>query len=170
MKDQNIHTITRQQSLRRPLREVFAFFSRPENLGLLTPPNLRFQILTPVPIAMKDGALIDYVIRLYGKRLRWTTLITEFDPPHNFADVQLRGPYAYWHHFHSFAETDEGTMMTDEVHYAMPFGVLGELAHELIVKHQLKRIFDFREQQIEALIRPPDSARQEETLVVEFHK
>ncbi|HTY37285.1 MAG TPA: SRPBCC family protein [Bacteroidota bacterium] len=127
-------------------------------------------MLTPVPIKMKDGALIDYVITLYGKRLRWTTLITEFDPPHTFADVQLRGPYSYWHHSHTFAETDEGTMMTDEVHYAMPFGALGELAHELIVKHQLCRIFDFREQQIEAMFRPSDSAQQEERRVVDFHK
>jgi ligand-binding SRPBCC domain-containing protein len=154
-----INTLKRQQVIRRPLREIFPFFSRPENLALLTPPNLRFQMLTPFPIEMKDGALIDYVITLYGSHLRWTTLITDFNPPYTFADVQLRGPYSYWHHSHTFTETDEGAIMTDEVHYAMPFGVLGELAHELIVKHQLKRIFDFRGRQIEAKFPALDAAR-----------
>lgn len=145
------NTLKRQQLIRRPLHEVFPFYSRPENLGLLTPPNLRFHMLTPAPIHMKDGALIDYVIRLYGKHLRWTTLITHFDPPHAFADVQLRGPYSFWHHTHTFIETDDGTVVTDEVRYAMPFGLIGRIAEHLVVKRQLKKIFDFRERQTEAI-------------------
>ena len=114
------YTLKRQQLIRRPLEEVFPFFARPENLGLLTPPSLGFQMLPPAPIHMKEGALIDYAINLYGMHLRWTTVITHFDPPHAFADVQLRGPYSFWHHTHTFVESGNGTVATDEVRYAIP--------------------------------------------------
>ena len=145
------YSLQRQQSIKRPLHEVFDFFSRPEHLGRLTPGDLRFQMLTPAPIQMKDGAVIDYVIKLFGQDLRWTTLITLFDPPHKFVDVQLKGPYSFWHHTHTFTPTENGTIITDEVNYAMPFGILGRIAHNLVVRHQLARIFTFRQEQILAL-------------------
>jgi ligand-binding SRPBCC domain-containing protein len=138
------YSLTRQQLIRRPLQEVFAFFARPENLAQITPATLRFQMLTPAPIVMKDGAVIDYMIQPFGFPLRWTTLITEFSPPHRFVDLQLRGPYAYWHHTHSFTETDDGTIVKDNVRYVLPFGLLGRAVHVLVVRRQLNNIFDFR--------------------------
>jgi ligand-binding SRPBCC domain-containing protein len=140
-----LYSLKRQHLIRRPLEEVFAFFSRPENLAEITPASLRFQLLTPQPIVMKDGAVIDYTIRPFGLPLRWTTLITEFTSPLRFVDLQLRGPYAYWHHTHSFQETEDGTLVTDEVRYALPFGILGQAVHALVVRRQLNHIFDVRE-------------------------
>lgn len=145
------YILQRQQSIKRPLHEVFDFFSKPENLARLTPRSMGFQMLTPGPIEMKDGAVIDYTITFYGQDLRWTTLITLFDRPHKFVDVQLKGPYSFWHHTHTFTATQEGTSITDEVRYTMPFGVLGRIAHALVVRRQLDKIFAFRQQQISAL-------------------
>jgi len=145
------YTFKRQVSIRRPLEEVFPLFSKPENLELLTPRSLHFQMLTPSPIPMKEGMLIDYVIRLFGASLRWTTCITEFRPPHAFVDVQLRGPYSFWHHTHTFQAAGENTLMTDVVRYAMPFGFLGRAAHRLFVERQLDAIFTYRERRITAI-------------------
>lgn len=142
------YQLMREQFVPAPREEVFGFFSRPENLARLTPRELGFEIMTPGPLAMKAGALIDYTIRLFGVRVRWTTLITSYEPPGKFVDEQLRGPYSFWHHTHLFREADGGTMITDEVRYAMPFGPLGSLAHALFVRRNLRRIFTFREDAI----------------------
>ncbi len=144
----NIHTLIRQQVVPAPLERVFGFFSRPENLSKLTPPDLRFVILTSSPIEMKPATLIDYTIRLLGFRVRWTTLITAFEPGRSFVDEQLKGPYSFWHHSHYFKEVPGGTLVRDEVRYALPFRPLGELAHALVVKKRLGFIFDFREKVI----------------------
>ncbi len=146
-----VHTLFRRQLVTTPLPEVFEFFSRPENLERITPPDLGFQILTPSPIAMREGAVIDYAIRIGPFPTRWTTLITTYEPPHRFVDLQLRGPYAYWHHTHSFEETPDGTLLTDEVRYALPFGPLGEIVRELAVERQLEYIFRQRSRVIESL-------------------
>jgi len=138
------YTLTAEQLVPRPLAEVFAFFERPENLARITPPSLGFVILTPTPIAMKTGALIDYTIKVMGLPLRWRTLISHYDPPHSFVDEQLRGPYKLWHHRHSFREVDGGTMISDEVTYALPLGILGRVAHALFVCRQLQGIFAYR--------------------------
>lgn len=143
-----LYTLNRTQIVSGPLEEVFAFFQRPENLAELTPPELGFVILTPSPIKMGEGALIDYTIRSLGVRLRWTTLITEYDPPHKFCDVQIRGPYSFWHHTHLFAAVESGTEVTDEVRYMLPLGPLGRLAHTLFVHKQLTHIFDYRTETI----------------------
>ena len=140
-----IHHLKRVQLIRKPLRDVFAFFERPENLEIITPKSLSFKILSPKPIQMKDGAVIDYTIRIFGIPLKWRTIILEYKPPHYFIDEQAKGPYAHWYHKHSFEETLEGTQMIDEVDYALPFGILGEIAHVFFVKRDLKRIFDYRE-------------------------
>jgi ligand-binding SRPBCC domain-containing protein len=140
----SVHVLVREQTVARPLEEVFAFFSRPENLSRITPGELGFRILTPSPVPMHRGAVIDYVVRPFGLPLRWRSLITDFDPPHRFVDEQLRGPYDLWHHAHSFIETDEGTRIRDEVHYALPLGPLGRLVHALAVRRRLEIIFDHR--------------------------
>jgi ligand-binding SRPBCC domain-containing protein len=144
-----LYTLKHQQLIRRSLTEVFEFFERPENLAKLTPVQLGFEILTPTPIEMKSGVLIDYTIKLFGIRLRWTTLITAFDPPNSFVDQQLKGPYSFWHHTHTFRQTIEGTIITDEVRYVLPFGLLGRMAHALFIGRQLKRIFGYRAEYIE---------------------
>jgi ligand-binding SRPBCC domain-containing protein len=138
-----------EQLIKRPIDDVFAFFNKPENLAVLTPDSLGFRILTPTPIEMKEGSLIDYTIKLAGIRVRWTTLITAFDPPYKFVDQQLRGPYSFWHHTHTFKETDEGTLINDAVQYTLPFGALGKLVHTLIVKRRLENIFKYRAEAIE---------------------
>jgi ligand-binding SRPBCC domain-containing protein len=127
-----------------PLDQVFPFFARPENLAVITPDWLNFRILTPSPIPMSAGAVVDYLIKLGPIPTRWRTLISTFDPPHCFVDQQLNGPYSFWHHTHRFEEVQDGTLLSDEVRYLMPFGPLGELVHNLVIKRQLKAIFAHR--------------------------
>ena len=139
------YLLERSVWVRSPLSEVFAFFSAAENLGEITPPELRFQIDSPTPVAMKAGALIDYTIRLYRIPIRWQTAITRWNPPHSFVDTQLREPYAKWVHSHRFTEHNGGTTVHDRVAYALPLGPLGIIASPL-VQRQLRRIFDYRSQ------------------------
>lgn len=139
-----IYTLKRKQTFTLSLQEVFEFFGKPENLEKITPRSVGFHILTPRPIEMKIGTVLDYIIRLFGIPVRWTTLISEYDPPNKFSDVAIRGPYSFWFHNHNFEEIDGNTVMTDKVSYALPFGFIGRLAHFFWVKRQLNYIFDYR--------------------------
>lgn len=132
------------QEIDRPLDEVFAFFSHAENLEQLTPEYLKFKILTPLPIEMKTGALIDYQIKLYGVPLNWKTEITKWDPPSGFVDSQLKGPYSVWIHEHKFEERDGKTIMTDIVDYDIPAGIFKSLVNKVFVSKQIQSIFDYR--------------------------
>lgn len=132
----------------KPRSEVFAFFADAHNLERLTPRFLGFQILTPDPIEMKTGTIIDYSLRLLGVSLHWKTLIELFDPDRSFVDVQLKGPYRYWRHLHEFVEVDEGTRVRDVVDYELPLGILGTAARALFVRDMLERIFDYRQKAI----------------------
>ena len=115
---------------------VFNFFSKPENLTLITPPRLRFDILTPTPLEMKEGQLIDYSLTiLYLIKLHWCTLITDYHQPYKFIDQQIKGPYTLWHHTHTFEEKDGGTLIKDSLKYAIPFGWLGRAIHFIYIKH-----------------------------------
>jgi len=125
--------------------EVFPFFADARNLETLTPPWLNFEILTPAPIAMRPGTLIDYRLRVYGLPIRWRTEIVEWNPPLRFADVQLRGPYTLWHHTHTFDEREGGTLCRDEVRYR-PRG--GALANRLFVRRDVRGIFAFRNRKL----------------------
>ena len=138
MADRQIHSSV---LLRRPRAQVFEFFSRAENLDTLTPPWLHFNILTPLPIEMVQGARISYRIRIRGIPVRWVSEITEWNPPHLFEDTQIRGPYRKWVHRHAFEETPEGTLAIDEVSYRVPGGALVDW---LFVSGELGRIFDYR--------------------------
>ena len=124
-----------------PPYKTFAFFADAWNLEQITPPILRFRIITPAPIAMRMGTLIDYRLRLRGISVRWRTEITAWDPPRGFTDVQLRGPYRKWVHRHDFVEEDGGTRVNDTVTYAVPGG---SLVDRLIVRPDLDRIFRYR--------------------------
>jgi len=138
--------------LDRPINEVFAFFADAGNLQQITPPELSFRILTPLPVEMQVGTLIDYRLRLFGLPFSWRTLISAWDPPHSFTDQQLRGPYREWRHSHLFLEVAGKTEMTDRVAYRLPFGPLGELITPLI-ERQLKQIFDYRQEKIQELLK-----------------
>ncbi|HSC30006.1 MAG TPA: SRPBCC family protein [Vicinamibacterales bacterium] len=123
---------------------LFPFFADAANLQLITPPELHFQIVTPLPIVMEAGALIRYRLRLMGVPFEWLTRITVWDPPREFVDEQVKGPYRTWIHKHLFVETSEGTRMHDAVTYELPFYPIGELAAPL-VHLQVRRIFAYRE-------------------------
>lgn len=131
--------------LPRARAEVFGFFADARNLEALTPPWLNFRILTPGAIEMKEGARIDYRIRLRGMPLRWRTLITAWEPPLRFVDEQLRGPYRLWRHEHRFIEQDGGTLCADRVEYRVP---LDALVHGWLVRPELERIFAFRRERM----------------------
>lgn len=136
-----LREITRELWLPRPRAEVFAFFADAANLEAITPEWLHFHILTPPPIEMREGALIDYRLRVRGLPMRWRTLISAWEPPVRFVDEQLRGPYRTWVHEHTFEERDGGTLVCDRVRYAAPFDWL---VHRWLVRPDVERIFDYR--------------------------
>lgn len=138
------YRLYKTQLVPRPLAEVFSFFEKPENLARITPPSLGFRILTPSLVVMKEGAVFEYSVRVMGIRMRWKSLITDYNPPFSFVDRQVMGPYRFWHHSHTFTEVEQGTLIDDEVHYAMPFGLIGMVAQRLAVKKQLEDIFSHR--------------------------
>lgn len=147
-----VHTLYRRHWVPRPLRETFAFFERPENLPRITPPWLAMRIQTPPPIRMAGGLTIDYTIRVFGLRRRWRSLISEYDPPRSFRDVQVLGPYRRWDHRHRFWPEDGGTVIEDQVAYELPLGPIGSLVNRIAVRRELEAIFDFRQAQIDTLL------------------
>jgi ligand-binding SRPBCC domain-containing protein len=145
--------LRREQRLDGPPEAVFPFFADAHNLEALTPPLLRFRLVTPAPLAVGKGALIRYRLRVHGVPVSWLTEITEWDPPRRFVDEQLKGPYALWHHTHTFEPLDDGgTLMRDVVRYRIGFGPLGLLANRLVVRRDVEQIFDYRAQRIPALL------------------
>jgi hypothetical protein len=142
------HRLECQQRLRQPLERVFDFFAAARNLERITPSWLSFEVLTPEPVEMGVGTVIDYRLRIHGLPLRWTSRIEEWEPGRSFVDRQIRGPYGLWRHRHTFAAAGEGTVVSDSVDYGLPLGPLGELAHPLFVRRDLERIFAFRQQAV----------------------
>ena len=146
-----IYTLRREQLVPRPLQEVFRFFSDAGNLQKITPPWLRFRILTPGPIEVHPGTLLDYRLQWHGFPIRWRTEIATWNPPDAFADQQLRGPYKLWHHTHTFTAEGGETRMVDVVRYQLPLGILGSIAHACGVRRDLEQLFDYREQAVASL-------------------
>ncbi len=143
--------LCRTQHIPAPRDEVFAFFADAHNLERITPDFLNFRILTPAPIRMHEGTIIDYRLRLFGLPVNWKTRIDRFEPDVRFIDIQLAGPYRRWHHLHEFEAIAGGTRMRDVVNYEIPFGPLGRLAERLLVGQTLDKIFSFRYQAIEEI-------------------
>jgi ligand-binding SRPBCC domain-containing protein len=139
-----VRVFTTELWLPRPIDEVFAFFSDAHNLDVLTPPWLNFRILTPRPIPMRQGTVIEYRIDWHWIPLNWKTQISVWEPPYRFVDRQLRGPYRQWVHEHTFEQKDGGTLMRDRVDYAVPGWVLEPLVNAWVVAPDIKRIFDYR--------------------------
>ena len=148
-----VSTLHRTQELDGTPDEVFPFFADAHNLEAITPPLLQFRVLTPRPIEMAAGTLIEYRLRIRGLPVRWKTRIEEWSPSVRFVDRQLRGPYRLWHHTHEFAELPGGrTLMTDTVRYSVGFGPAGSLAQRLFVDRDVAGIFDYRSSVIGPLL------------------
>ena len=144
-----LRTLERTQIVPRPIAETFKFFSDPHNLQRLTPAFLNFKFLASPPTVMHPGTAIDYQIRLYGVPVHWRTRIEIVEAPKKFVDVQEKGPYALWRHSHTFKDVGGSTTeLKDRVEYAMPLGLLGEVAYHLFVARSLAQIFEFRERKL----------------------
>lgn len=126
------------------IAEVFDFFSNHENLEKITPSFLKFKIQKVSSPKVQQDSVIDYRLKVRGVPVKWRTLIRRWEPPHSFADMQIRGPYAYWDHTHSFKQVTGGTLMTDEVCYKLPLGSLGRLVASGFVEGDVNKIFKFR--------------------------
>jgi ligand-binding SRPBCC domain-containing protein len=145
------HKILTSMHLPMKIEDVFTFFYEAINLQRITPPELDFRILTPLPIEIGLGTTIDYQLRLFGIPFRWRSEITVWNPPYEFVDMQVSGPYKLWEHTHKFFRDNEGTIIEDSIKYRLPFWPFGEMAYPL-VKTQLKRIFRYRQQTIRHLL------------------
>lgn len=142
------HFLSREQTVVSPVGQVFEYFATPLNLDAMTPPSLRIRVLTPPPYDMAVNTTYAYAMRLRGIPLRWTSVITRFEPPYRFTYRQLHGPYAFWEHDHLYSESDGRTTIRDEVRYALPIGGVGRFLNEIFVRHELNRIFDWRARSI----------------------
>jgi ligand-binding SRPBCC domain-containing protein len=140
-----MHTLIKETLINKPLNEIFDFFSRAENLNKITPPELNFKILSPLPIEMKQGALIDYKIKINGIPFKWKTEITIWEPGIRFVDSQIKGPYKVWIHEHFFEEKDGKTYMRDTVKFLSPGGVFEPIINKFLVEKRVNAIFDYRE-------------------------
>jgi uncharacterized protein len=134
----------------RPLEEVFQFFSDAQNLVKITPPEMRFNVVQKSTAEIIKGTLIDYNLSIHGVPTAWRTLISDWQPPHQFVDEQIKGPYTYWHHTHTFESLGgsgsslRGTLMKDTVHYRLPMGALGRTFGLWLVRKDTAHIFDYR--------------------------
>lgn len=147
------YVLEREQIIDRSKADTFSFFSDAFNLERITPRFLKFRIVTPRPIKMEAGRIIDYRLSLYGIGFRWRTMIESWEPSEKFVDTQLCGPYNLWHHTHAFEEIGPNrTRMRDVVLYRIPFGPLGRLAHWMFVRRALNEIFDYRAAMTEKLL------------------
>ncbi len=145
-----VYRLYREQTLPISKAEAWDFFSTPRNLEELTPTEIGFKILTCSHEKMVEGQIISYKVKVFPLIwIHWVTEITYVQEGEYFIDDQRSGPYAMWHHRHTFKEVDEGVLMEDEVHYAMPFGFLGQIMHKLFIGKKLQRIFDYRIEMLE---------------------
>lgn len=147
-----MYTLERTQRIPISLEEAWNFFQNPSNLSKITPSEMGFETLSEVPEKMYPGLFIHYKVSpLFGIKMNWTTEITYVQEPHYFVDEQRVGPYAIWHHEHHFKEIEGGVEMLDRVNYKIPLGILGKIAHPIIVRSKLEEIFEFRIRAVEEI-------------------
>ena len=145
-----IHLLEQTQDLPISKDEAWAFFSSPRNLDTITPEDLGFKIESLKSETMHEGQIITYKVKVMtGVWISWVTEIKAVEEGVAFIDEQRFGPYAFWHHRHQFTEIKGGVRMHDLVHYALPMGPFGAIAHSLFVKAKLMRIFSFRRKILE---------------------
>lgn len=147
-----MHRIDRAQVVHRPVHEVFQFFADARNLEQITPPWLRFQLVTLEPIVIRTGTRIEYRLHVHGVAMRWVSQIDPWEPDRAFVDRQIRGPYRFWEHLHTVEPVAEGTLSRDRVRYALPLGPLGTIAHVALVRRDLARVFDYRQETIARIL------------------
>ena len=147
-----MYTLERTQRIPISIKEAWNFFQNPGNLSKITPSEMGFETLSDVPEKMYPGLFIHYKVSpLFGIKMNWTTEITYVQEPNYFVDEQRVGPYAIWHHEHHFKEIEGGVEMLDRVNYKIPLGILGRIAHPLVVKGKLEEIFEFRIKRVEEI-------------------
>ncbi len=147
-----VYRLERTQVVHRPIAEVFPFFAAARNLERITPPWLRFEMLTREPVDMREGTRLEYRLHVHGIPIRWVSRIEAWEPGRRFVDRQLRGPYRLWEHTHEVEAHPQGTLSRDIVLYALPLGPVGAVAHRLLVRRDLERIFDFRREAVARLL------------------
>ncbi|OPB92539.1 SRPBCC family protein [Elizabethkingia occulta] len=148
----------REQQLNCNIEEVWDFFSSPLNLSRITPKDMRFTVLSNFKdIPIYEGMEIDYLVSpMLGIPLKWKTKITQVSFQNSFTDLQAKGPYKYWNHYHEFIKNDNGVLMKDSVDYELPLSFLGKIAHALFVRKRLSGIFDFRYKFLESYFNKRD--------------
>lgn len=142
------HRLTTELWLPKPVEDVFDFFCDVHNLEQLTPPSLSMEIVGSTPDKVEVGSTMDYRLKIHGVPMRWRSEFIEWNPPHRFADRQVRGPYRQWRHVHSFTQHEGGTLVADRVDYAVPGGPLAPLIHKTFVKRDIRRIFEYRRRKL----------------------
>lgn len=135
-----------------PLDATFSIFEDPHNLAKITPASLDFRVTSKDRVRMRKGAEIEYTIRWLGIPMHWKTVISEYEPPFLFVDMQAEGPYSFWRHRHTFKSTANGVLVGDHVEYALPFGPIGQLTHALTIRRHLEEIFRFRQQELAKML------------------
>ena len=145
-----IFLLHRTQELPVSLEAAWKFFSSPDQLKVITPEYMGFNITSPYPSStMYPGMIISYVVKPFMSiGIPWVTEITHVEEPQYFVDEQRFGPYKFWHHQHKFLKTEGGVLMEDIVHYALPFGFVGTVMHKLVVRQKLEEIFDYRRKKL----------------------
>jgi ligand-binding SRPBCC domain-containing protein len=151
-----MYQLKTKQIIPTDLETCWDFFSSPKNLKKITPNYMGFEVLLEIPEKMYAGLMIEYEVKpLLGIPMKWITEITHVDELKFFVDEQRKGPYKIWHHEHHFKQVENGIEMTDIVSYEIPFGILGKIAHPLVVKKKLTEIFDYRFQKVEEIFGKP---------------
>lgn len=147
------HRLYKEQQLNCDIETAWNFFSAANNLSVITPPDMKFTVLTKLKNdEIFEGMIIDYTVSpLLNIPLGWQTEITQVDFQTSFTDFQQKGPYKLWNHFHEFIQNEDGVLIKDTVDYELPLGFLGEIAHKFFVKKKLENIFDFRHEVLEVM-------------------
>lgn len=147
-----MYQLKRTQFIKADIQTCWEFFSSPKNLKLITPPYMGFEVKVDLPEKMYEGLMIEYTVRpLFGIPISWITEIKTVKENEFFVDEQRKGPYTIWHHEHHFKQVEGGVEMTDIVSYVIPLGILGKIAHPIIVRKKLEEIFAYRFQKVEEI-------------------